>query len=55
MKRENDNKIFEFEQMKEIAKTLELNTNNFTMFIEKINIQGFLLKRSHKIYELYYD
>lgn len=47
--------MFEVEQMREIATALDLNTKNFGSFVDRLNSEGFLLKKSYKSYELYYD
>ena len=44
--------VFTIDQLKKVAADIKLNVPNFLDFISNLNIQGYLLKKGAKTYEL---
>jgi ABC-type transporter Mla subunit MlaD len=40
-------KIYEFQQLQEIAKSLNLQAGDFRTFIDKLNANGIMIKKSN--------
>ncbi|XP_019371747.1 PREDICTED: DNA helicase MCM8 isoform X1 [Gavialis gangeticus] len=46
------NNIFEFQQLRQIAKELQVKVSDFASFIGSLNDQGYLLKKGPRVYQL---
>jgi DNA helicase MCM8 len=44
--------LFDFSEMKDIAKLAQVDVSNFSSFITTLNNQGYLLKKGHSKYQL---
>lgn len=44
--------IFSFDEMREIAKQAKLDIRNFGDFVSSLNLQGYLIKKGNKVYQL---
>ncbi|XP_067421428.1 DNA helicase MCM8 isoform X1 [Emydura macquarii macquarii] len=46
------NNLFEFQQLRQIAKELQIKVSDFESFVGSLNDQGYLLKKGPKVYQL---
>lgn len=51
--RDRDNDVFGFQELVQISKELGLRVGDFNLFVEKLNMANFLLKRGPGVYKLY--
>lgn len=52
LSREKEDAIFSEKELLEIAKRMNLNVSHFGQFVDKLNQQGFLLKKGNKLYQV---
>ncbi|XP_042657881.1 DNA helicase MCM8-like [Tyto alba] len=46
------NNLFDLQQLRQIAKELQLRVSDFESFIGSLNDQGYLLKKGSRVYQL---
>ncbi|KAG8430836.1 hypothetical protein GDO86_019917 [Hymenochirus boettgeri] len=46
------NNLFEFQQLRQIAKEVQIQVSDFESFVGSLNDQGFLLKKGPRVYQL---
>ncbi|XP_053316387.1 DNA helicase MCM8 isoform X2 [Spea bombifrons] len=46
------NNLFEFQQLRQIAKEVQIQVSDFESFVGSLNDQGYLLKKGPKVYQL---
>ena len=51
--RDRENDVFGFQELLQISKELGLRVGDFNLFVEKLNMANFLLKRGPGVYKLY--
>ena len=44
-------KLFEFQELIKIGKQINLQVGDFNLFIDKLNMQNVIIKKSNKLYE----
>ncbi|CAI9592571.1 unnamed protein product [Staurois parvus] len=46
------NNLFDYQQLRQIAKELQIQVSDFEGFVNSLNDQGYLLKKGPKVYQL---
>jgi hypothetical protein len=47
-----DSYLFEFQELLNISKSMNMNVGDFSEYIDRLNQQSYLLKKNPKLYEL---